>query len=83
MHIGTAEFGHYYSYIKTMEGHWLEFNDERVREFDPKDIEDEAFGGGVGWRKDNQSAYLLVYEKVVKKDFTLEFQSLEEKQQTM
>jgi ubiquitin C-terminal hydrolase len=31
VHIGSAEFGHYFSYIKTPEGSWLEYNDERVR----------------------------------------------------
>lgn len=83
VHIGSAEYGHYYSYIKTPEGIWLEYNDERVREFDPKDIEEEAFGGGTGWRKDNQSAYLLLYEKTNKKNFPLEFNSQEEKAQIM
>lgn len=38
MHIGSAEYGHYFSYIKTSDTEWLEFNDEKVREFDPDDI---------------------------------------------
>jgi hypothetical protein len=54
-----------------------------VREFDPKDIEEEAFGGGTGWRKDNQSAYLLMYEKVNKKKFPLEFASEAQKKEVM
>lgn len=37
----------------------------------------------MGWRKDNQSAYLLLYEKVHKKPFALEFISEEEKQQVL
>ena len=35
IHSGTADSGHYYSYIKerTEEGRWLEFNDTQVSEF--------------------------------------------------
>ena len=39
IHYGSADFGHYYSYIKETDTKWIEFNDERVREFDPRDIE--------------------------------------------
>ena len=35
VHRGTAQFGHYYSYIAEGD-HWLEFNDSLVRDFDPK-----------------------------------------------
>lgn len=80
MHIGSAEYGHYFSYIKVAPQQWLEFNDERVREFDPKDIETECFGG-EHWRRENQSAYLLVYEKKVKSKVLLEFESQEEMEQ--
>ena len=51
MHLGTAEFGHYYSYINTLkdkkakinldeiiEEKWIEFNDSFIRDFDPKNI---------------------------------------------
>ena len=27
VHTGTADFGHYYSYIQVREGEWYEFND--------------------------------------------------------
>lgn len=37
----------------------------------------------MGWRKENQSAYLLVYEKVMKKPFTLEFKTEQEKIETL
>lgn len=43
-HYGTAEFGHYYSYIKTENGQWLEFNDSKVMSFDLKNLEAECFG---------------------------------------
>ena len=48
IHIGTAEQGHYISFIQDREnpnGKWFEFNDHLVREFDPLDIPSEAFGG--------------------------------------
>lgn len=47
--MGIADSGHYYSYIKdrqsTGEYKWMEFNDNIVKSFDPKDIPNEAFGG--------------------------------------
>ena len=82
VHIGSAEYGHYFSYIKVANNQWLEFNDERVREFDPDDIASECFGG-EHWRRENQSAYLLVYEKKVKNPIRLEFESREEMQKIL
>lgn len=45
MHTGTADFGHYYSFIKISEDKWHEFNDSLIKEFDPKNIESECYGG--------------------------------------
>ena len=54
MHTGTADSGHYYSYIKEQDelvieqegkAKWYEFNDIYVREFDPAEIPTETFGG--------------------------------------
>jgi ubiquitin carboxyl-terminal hydrolase 9/24 len=48
VHYGTAEQGHYYSFIQDREsknGGWFEFNDTLVKDFDPSDIPEEAFGG--------------------------------------
>lgn len=56
VHVGTAEFGHYYSYISTSRGDpskrdpkkkdkWLEFNDSTIRDFNTDHIESECFGG--------------------------------------
>jgi ubiquitin carboxyl-terminal hydrolase 34 len=75
LHYGSAEFGHYFSYIKESENRWIEFNDERVREFDPHDIEVDCFGG-EHWRRESQSAYLVIYEKVKKTPIRLEFDSV-------
>ncbi|KAI9234743.1 MAG: hypothetical protein BYD32DRAFT_438947 [Podila humilis] len=57
VHTGTADSGHYYSYIKdrSLEGTtsdqgaentlWYHFNDSKVEEFDPSEIPSKAFGG--------------------------------------
>ena len=82
IHYGSADFGHYYSYIKETDVKWIEFNDERVREFDPRDIELECFGG-EHWRREHQNAYLLVYERVQQNDIQLEFDTEEEKNKVL
>jgi hypothetical protein len=84
VHSGTAEFGHYYSYIKIQDEKWLEFNDSNIRDFDPKNLETECFGGfsqtesvddAWGWSKggrdNSKNAYILVYERKVEKIFYL------------
>jgi hypothetical protein len=49
VHTGTADSGHYYSYIKEQNkeesDNWFEFNDIWVRDFDPAEIPSECFGG--------------------------------------
>ena len=60
VHSGTAESGHYYSFIGTERG-WVEFNDTLVREFDLKDLPIEAFGG----EERTRNAYLLFYQRSV------------------
>ncbi|KAF9310793.1 hypothetical protein BG003_008108 [Podila horticola] len=57
VHTGTADSGHYYSYIKdrSLDGAtsdqgaentlWYHFNDSKVEEFDPSEIPSKAFGG--------------------------------------
>ena len=34
VHTGSADSGHYYSFIEGANAQWYEFNDERVSEFD-------------------------------------------------
>lgn len=60
VHSGTAESGHYYSFIWTARG-WVEFNDTLVREFDLKNLPIEAFGG----EERTRNAYLLFYQRSV------------------
>ena len=58
VHMGTAEQGHYYSFIKDRERdeyQWIEFNDQIVRGFDPVDIPDECFGG------EEELKYIYIY----------------------
>jgi len=51
VHSGTAESGHYYSYIRerpvspSQVETWVEFNDADVSRFDPSKIPDQCFGG--------------------------------------
>jgi ubiquitin carboxyl-terminal hydrolase 34 len=51
VHTGTADGGHYYSFIKERNennGHsdrWFLFNDAEVKVFDPSQIAAECFGG--------------------------------------
>jgi ubiquitin carboxyl-terminal hydrolase 34 len=60
VHTGTADAGHYYSYINVKRegendemqfdnkedmGKWVEFNDSMIRGFNINNLEDECFGG--------------------------------------
>jgi len=76
VHTGSAEAGHYYSYIRDRKtGEWNEFNDTLIKPFDLKDLDKECFGGkkpvdgNNSWSSewDNQerikNGYILVYER--------------------
>lgn len=75
IHVGNAQGGHYYSFIRERNSDkWLEFNDNYVRPFDLKSLSEEAFGGKLlsqkrdSWEaygaEDNiKSAYLLIYDR--------------------
>ena len=74
IHAGTAEIGHYYSYIYH-EGAWVEFNDIWVGLFNPQNIANDCFGGEekfqypynrVSARERQGNAYMLIYERKTK-----------------
>ncbi|KAF4629829.1 hypothetical protein G7Y89_g8311 [Cudoniella acicularis] len=77
VHAGTAESGHYYSFIRERpstsdKDNWVEFNDDSVTPWDPNNVEGACFGG-VDYRgnPDNgniaydksYSAYMLFYQR--------------------
>jgi ubiquitin carboxyl-terminal hydrolase 34 len=79
VHSGTAESGHYYSFIRerpsTLSANtWVEFNDADVSPFDPETIGAQCFGGSETYSQSKDtvpitfpkpySAYMLFYERV-------------------
>ena len=75
VHMGEANSGHYYSYIKdTRTNNWYEFNDTSVTPFDPNNMAEKAFGGEYGEDAKKYSryrssgvkpynGYMLLYER--------------------
>lgn len=73
VHSGTAEGGHYYSFIKERRtNEWFQFDDSNVTPFNLSKLKSECFGGGESntnfydWDNQNRSknAYILIYERV-------------------
>ncbi|KAL1967875.1 hypothetical protein VTN77DRAFT_2564 [Rasamsonia byssochlamydoides] len=79
VHSGTAESGHYYSYIRERpvagsKRSWVEFNDADVSAFDPSKIAEQCFGGlndpihgsSMGQARFGKvwNAYMLFYQRV-------------------
>lgn len=76
VHSGTAESGHYYSYVRERgtpdSSRWVEFNDDTVSSWDPTLLETSTFGGpdpqnmhdtnGMFFDK-TYSAYMLFYQR--------------------
>lgn len=72
VHSGTAETGHYYSYIRQRPSSqgtahsWIQFNDQEVTTFDPNTIHDNCFGGfDATWSTLPKfyNAYMLLYQR--------------------
>ncbi|KAK9484996.1 hypothetical protein V1527DRAFT_504697 [Lipomyces starkeyi] len=74
VHSGTAESGHYYSYILNKcatndKYRWIEFNDAEVSQFDPNMIANTCFGGTTSEAPGDMmekpfSAYMLFYDRI-------------------
>lgn len=77
VHTGTAESGHYYSYIKNSENprnangtqNWLQFNDSEVSVFDYNGLPEASYGGNFNGDMGHTinprpySAYMLFYKR--------------------
>ncbi|TVY49434.1 Ubiquitin carboxyl-terminal hydrolase 34 [Lachnellula cervina] len=77
VHAGTAESGHYYSFIRerpstSEKDNWVEFNDDTVSSWDPNYMEAACFGGlesrgpmdsGTMAYEKSYSAYMLFYQR--------------------
>lgn len=73
VHSGTAESGHYYSFIRERptsraNQDWFEFNDDTVTPWDPARMEASCYGGNEsswdgGTYEKNYCAYMLFYER--------------------
>ncbi|KAH7041162.1 uncharacterized protein B0I36DRAFT_235736 [Microdochium trichocladiopsis] len=75
VHSGSAESGHYYSFIRERSNagsaqKWVEFNDDLVTDWDPSMMEDACFGGqdqrqpfDGGPHEKVYSAYMLFYQR--------------------
>ncbi|KAJ2985180.1 hypothetical protein NUW58_g5673 [Xylaria curta] len=66
VHSGTAETGHYYSFIRERPTNcdatsWVEFNDDIVTSWDPSQMENACFGGPDHRQYDNGTVYEKVY----------------------
>jgi hypothetical protein len=53
---------------------WLEFNDIDIREFNIKDLKEEAFGYDLSQKNMNKykNAYILIYDKIRSKKYSYE-----------
>lgn len=87
VHSGTAEGGHYYSFIKERfptegECKWIEFNDRLVRPFDIKSIPEECFGGQENVSKFTESSGWTEFESLEMEKTKSAYMLIYEKKQT-
>ena len=88
IHSGTAQYGHYYSFtyddLKEKEKNldpkkdkWFKFNDSTVSKVDYDNISIDAFGSN-NEHQYGSSAYMLIYQKDVKKPVIINSKEIEE-----
>ena len=65
IHIGSLNFGHYFSLAKDDKTeHWIQFNDTIIEKFDIKNLAEEAFGSSLrNSQNKSNSAYILIYQR--------------------
>ncbi len=82
VHSGTADSGHYFSYIRqrpsARDKHhsWVQFNDSDVTPFDPSHIQDNCFGGpDATWNNLPKfyNAYMLFYQRTSSLHYTEQY----------
>ena len=88
IHSGTAQYGHYYSLtaddlkdkekqLDLKKDKWFKFNDSTVSKIDYDNISIDAFGNN-NEHQYGSSAYMLIYEKAVKKPVIINAKEIEE-----
>ena len=81
IHSGTAQYGHYYSFISKEENdnpdNWIKFNDSSVTKVKYDNISWDAFGNNSDHQY-GSSAYMLIYKKSVKKPVIINAKEIDE-----
>ena len=83
IHSGTAQYGHYYSLIsnESINGEkdekWFKFNDSTVSKINYDNIISDAYGTN-NQQEYGSSAYMLIYQKTVKKPVIINAKKIED-----
>ena len=83
IHSGTAQYGHYYSLIsnESINGEkdekWFKFNDSTVSKINYDNIISDAYGTN-NKQEYGSSAYMLIYQKTVKKPVIINAKKIED-----
>ena len=87
IHSGTAQYGHYYSAIsrenEDTNDSWIKFNDSSVTYVNYNDILSDAFGKSDQNQYSGSSAYMLVYQKRIKKPVIINCKELDDNIKTI
>ncbi|KAF2072827.1 hypothetical protein CYY_005870 [Polysphondylium violaceum] len=63
VHSGDLHNGHYYTFLKNIDGEWLKFDDDEVTKSNFERVSENSFGSDFGVRTSTRdtNAYMLVY----------------------